>query len=559
MILPLLFALPADAAEPAVESGVALCYNLDYDTFLYEKGADLSVSPAAFVKLMTCLLAYEYRAGAGNVSVTVTGTMLSNAGGTTMRLKEGEVIAFDDLLKGLVINNANDAAYAIANTVSENTTRFVEKMNARAKELGMKNTYYSNPTGTDAAGQTTTLRDMLLLCKALYRENDFMVLSSTSKVSVPPTNMTDERSYTNKNGLIPYSYVVDYYLEDTRGMIAGYTANAGYCVAATRTHGGRTNFVLVSGGTDASSSQNGGKVSSYYDAKRLFDYAEKEFAPVELISKGACVCEKKVTLASDTDHVLLVSDGALPVLLPKDYDRSKIRSEVSTDAESYAAPVAKGAVLGTARYFYGDNEIGNVNLVAQTGVSRSVLLAFWSGVTRFFSKGPAKAALIAVIGAIVLYFAWQIVAVLRQNAHHNRDLREAIRQIEEEENERMRAVRLKEKAARRERRLRHRGFLKESFRAFSGDIEFREPPTKKKPQNAPPRRGVAKVPEKYRNPSAPGRTSAPARQEQNGRRPASGDRPARPQSDRRPAPPNAGNTRRDAETYRVRRTPPKNN
>ena len=233
LLLPL-FPVSAESSPPEIASAAGILYNLESDTFLFEKNSDSHLKPAAFTKLMTALLALEYRAENGNVTVTVTEEMLSSAGGTSMKLKVGEVIPFDSLLAGLVVQNANDAALVLASVSGGNISAFVEKMNERAKKLGMEHTYYANPTGVDSAVMHTTLGDTLLLCKALYRVNDFMILSERAKVTIPATNVTDERVYTNKNALVPYSYVTDYYMKNVRGMVAGYTSGAGYCVATVR-------------------------------------------------------------------------------------------------------------------------------------------------------------------------------------------------------------------------------------------------------------------------------------------------------------------------------------
>jgi D-alanyl-D-alanine carboxypeptidase (penicillin-binding protein 5/6) len=90
-----------------------------------------------------------------------------------------------------VVQNANDAALVLASVAGGSIATFVEQMNERAKELGMEHTYYANPTGVDAAVMYTSLQDTLILCKALYRVNAFMLLSETPKITIPATNLTE--------------------------------------------------------------------------------------------------------------------------------------------------------------------------------------------------------------------------------------------------------------------------------------------------------------------------------------------------------------------------------
>ncbi|MBQ3866883.1 MAG: D-alanyl-D-alanine carboxypeptidase, partial [Clostridia bacterium] len=428
-----------------------ICANLEYDRVLMEKGADESCAPAAFTKLMTALLAFEYRRENGDVPVTVTREMLSGAGGTSIHLKEGEEIDFDSLLKGLVVGCANDAALVIASTVGGSVSAFVEEMNRRAEDLGMTGTYYNNPTGVDSAMMHTTLRDTLTLCRALYRVNDFMVLSSEERASIPATNVSAERVFTNKNALIPFSYASDYMVRGARGFIAGYTTMAGYCCASCRTADGATTLVLLSGGADMSEAKNGSQISSYRDAAKLLDWARDTFAVRDVIGKETILCERKVRLSGGMDHTILVAGSTLKALLPKDLDlKEAVRTEIRTEKEVLDAPVLKGTKYGEADFYYGDELLGTVDLVAQANVTLSRYLMIWDGVVRFFSTGPARVFLIIVISAAVLYLIVLVVSVYVHYLQNTRERRKVLREMEERENRRLREVRRQErKTARR--------------------------------------------------------------------------------------------------------------
>ncbi|MBQ3075517.1 MAG: D-alanyl-D-alanine carboxypeptidase, partial [Clostridia bacterium] len=395
-----LFSVSAISFEgaPEVSSTAAVLYNLEAEEIVYSKNMDGRLDPAAFTKLMTALLAFEYRAQNGNINVTVTAEMLSAAGGTSMRLKEGEILPFDSLLAGLVVQNANDAALVLASTVGGNIMSFVDLMNERAKQMGMENTYFSNPTGVDSASMYTTMQDVLTLCKAVYRINDFMLLSENPKISIPATNLSIQRSYTNKNALIPYSYVTDYYMENVRGMIAGYTPRAGYCVATVREIKGSKSLVIISGGVDRSERKNGTDISSYREAKALLEWSEANFGMRRAMEQGRVVCERKVRLASGVDHMILVTGAELEKLLPLDADLSKeITTVVRTDREVFTAPIIEGTAYGELDVLYQGEVIGTVPLVAKSNLRLSRWLVAWDAVVSFFSHGPAKVVLILAI------------------------------------------------------------------------------------------------------------------------------------------------------------------
>ncbi len=487
---------------PEVTSTAAVVYNLETGDILYSKNTDGRLDPAAFTKLMTALLSFEYRAQNGNASVIVTEEMLSSAGGTSMKLKAGETIPFDSLLSGLVVQNANDAALVLASTVGGNISSFVEKMNDRAKALGMENTYYSNPTGVDSATMYTTLSDVLTLCKELYRVNDFMLLSETPKVTIPATNLTSERVYTNKNALVPYSYVTDYYMEGVRGMVAGYTSRAGYCVATVREVKNSKYLVIVSGGTDRSEKQNGTDISSYREAKALMEWAEGSFSVREVIPAKKIICERSVRLASGVDHMILVTGESLELLLPTEIDlEAEITTKVRTNRETYTAPIIEGTTYGEMDVLYGDEVIGTVPLVAQTNIGLSRWLVAWDAVVSFFSHGPAKVVLILVVCCAVFYVLYLFFALWAEYARRNRERNRAIEELMEMENKRMKKVRLEERKANQARMRKVRSALRAGFQVLQGDAEVIE--TSRGRRKAQPHKAVAKLPEKYRSANRP--------------------------------------------------------
>ncbi len=498
-VLPLfsVSAISYDGA-PEVTSNAAVVYNLEAGEILYSKNMDGRLDPAAFTKLMTALLAFEYFQQNGNVQVTVTAEMLSSAGGNSMRLKEGEILPFDSLLSGLVVQNANDAALCIASTVGGNITSFVEQMNERAKLLGMKDTYFSNPTGMDSASMYTTMQDVLTLCKTLYRVNSFMVLAEMPKVTIPATNLTAQRSYTNKNALIPYSYVTDYYMENVRGMIAGYTPRAGYCVATVRELKGSKTLVILSGGADRSERGNGTDISSYREAKTLLEWAEGKFGMRRVLEQGTVVCERKVRLASGVDHMILVTGEGLEKLLPLEADlAASITTQVRTDRETYTAPIIEGSRYGEMDVLYQGEVIGTVPLVAKSNIGLSRWLVAWDAVVRFFSRGPAKVVLILVVCAIALYILGLIYTVCEQNRRRNREKNRAIREALQIENQRMKQVRKQELQDTQKRMRKMRSAFRAGFQVLKGDSETLDQPQKGK-KKAPATKAVAKVPEKYR-------------------------------------------------------------
>lgn len=202
-----------------------------------EKDADESVPLASISKVMTFYVAQDALA-AGEVKendlVTITKDMLK-VSGSTMHLKEGEKVKFIELLKGLMLVSANDGAIAIASHVCDgDVDAFVDRMNEKAKKIGMKNTYFINPNGlpiydwskpegTPPKQNHSSARDISKMAIALLDDYEEETIEITSKRM--DKDSSRDFNYYNTNPLIVYPNV--------DGLKTGYTDLAGYCLVFT--------------------------------------------------------------------------------------------------------------------------------------------------------------------------------------------------------------------------------------------------------------------------------------------------------------------------------------
>ena len=159
-LLPCLISPVLAAEVPEIhEAAGAYLYNFENDAVLYEMNPDERIYPASTVKLMTGILAMEALGDTPDRTITVTAEMLNKVVGNNMGLKAGEVVTVKDMLYGLLLNGANDAAQVLAVTVSGSVSDFVDAMNEKAQYLGAYNTFYTNPTGMHSDAMITTVSD----------------------------------------------------------------------------------------------------------------------------------------------------------------------------------------------------------------------------------------------------------------------------------------------------------------------------------------------------------------------------------------------------------------
>ncbi len=182
---------------PIIHSSSAIVVDLDSAKILYEKNPHDRLAVASITKLMTALIIVEENNLDEIVKVSAKAAYKQ---GSTMFLRENEEISVENLLKGLLINSGNDAATALAEYNSGSEEAFVEKMNKRAKELGLINTNYTNATGLDDENSYSSADDIAKLGTFIYRNPTVKEIVKTQETNVQSENqnLTHELLNTNK-------------------------------------------------------------------------------------------------------------------------------------------------------------------------------------------------------------------------------------------------------------------------------------------------------------------------------------------------------------------------
>ena len=238
-ITPLpVIAAPAYASTPDAAS----CILMDAKTgaVLYEYHADDALPPASVTKVMTMLLVFEAIDG-GLLSLTDTVRISETAasmGGSQIFLAPGEEMSVNDLLKGLIVSSANDAAVALAETIAGSEEAFVAKMNTRAQELGMKNTHFENTNGLDdtTENHVTSARDIALMTKELMTHEKVFDYTTIWMDTIRGGTF----GLSNTNRLIRF-------YQGATGMKTGSTAKAKFCISATAERDGLSLIAVIMG------------------------------------------------------------------------------------------------------------------------------------------------------------------------------------------------------------------------------------------------------------------------------------------------------------------------
>ena len=241
-------------APPRVTAASALLADEQTGQVLFQHEARQPRAMASTTKVMTALLALEQLDERRQV---VIGTEPTRVSEESLELRGGERLTVHQLLLGLLVKSANDAAVALADAVDGSEAAFVRRMNRRAAELGLDATHYVTSYGLDRPGHQTSARDLARLWEVAMRRADFRALVSTRGAQLP--GPSQERKFTNTNQLLgSYPWAV--------GGKTGFTNDAGRCLVASASRGGRRLVAVALGA--ATSRAGGAKASSSNRSRR---------------------------------------------------------------------------------------------------------------------------------------------------------------------------------------------------------------------------------------------------------------------------------------------------
>ncbi len=332
----------SDALEAAAVFDVsavgAVVINGDTGTVLFEKNAYEKRAMASTTKIMTALLTAE----AGDLDSRFTADSYAiNVEGTSMGLKEGDIVTRRALLYGMLLPSGNDAANAAAVSIGGSMNGFVELMNQKAEELGLKATHFANPSGLDAEGHYTTAYDLAQLARYALDNPVFADICCCASAKVEFGNPPYLRTLSNSNKML-WQY------EGCIGVKTGFTDNARRClVSAAERDGVRIIAVTLNAPND------------WIDHTKMLDYGFSRVKPAEIVLPAPLSvpvvggCEKSVNL-----------ETAERIVLPLTEEESeRVSFDISCQPFLYA-DVEKGETVGTVRVRFDDMVLGEFDLVA---------------------------------------------------------------------------------------------------------------------------------------------------------------------------------------------------
>lgn len=330
------------AQPPAVKATAAVALDAETRRVLYQKNAHRRLPPASLTKIATALVALERGQLRDQVQVQVNSQeLMARTDSSVMGLMPGEVLTLEDLLYGLILVSGNDAAIALAEHIAGTEEGFVALMNAKAAELGLRNTRFANSHGLDAQAHYSSAYDLALLGSYAMEDSFFAQLAATR-----------ERLVRGRYGVYPMSNInrlLDRY-PGADGIKTGYTDEAGRCVIASASRGGHRIIVAILNSTDWAG-----------DASQFLDFVFENYAwrPLKLTDNAL-----NSLVDGQEQRQDLQERGELGLWLAP-WQEPYLRSFVWLDSKS-PAEKPDGRV-GTVSFYLGDTPVGEKPIYLRGG------------------------------------------------------------------------------------------------------------------------------------------------------------------------------------------------
>ena len=354
------------SATPEISADGAYLMEASSGRMLYSKSAFEAAPLASVTKVMTLLIVCE-ALDSGSISLddeVMVSAYAASMGGSQVFLEEGERISVEDLIKCAVIASANDASVALAELVAGSERAFVDMMNRRAAELGLKNSHFENTTGLDdtVSEHYSCPSDIAVMSRALISHDIILKYSSIWQDTIRDGEFT----LTNTNRLVRY-------YDGCNGLKTGSTDKAGYCVSATAKRG-NMQLIAVVMGAESRDARN-------EDARALLDYG---FASFALYERQSEYLEDARVIRGKDVSVPLYTEYFSTVIPKSQISRVELHYQIP---ESIDAPILSGATVGKVIYTVDGEQIGecaiytgaNVEAINFGDVYRLILRRIFAG------------------------------------------------------------------------------------------------------------------------------------------------------------------------------------
>lgn len=350
----------AEVEDLAPNAKSAIMIEASTGEILFQKNKDEKLAPASMTKMMSMILIMEEIEN-GNLKwdeMITTSERASSMGGSQIFLKAGEKMSVEDLLKGVAIASGNDAVVALAERIAGSEEAFVKRMNARGKDLGLKNTNFVNATGLTADNHYSSSYDMSLIAKELVKHEKILEFTGTYEDYLRK-NTKSPFWLVNTNRLVRFKEGVD-------GLKTGFTNEAGYCLTATMKKDGMRLITVVM------KEETANKRSA--DTTKMLDYGFNVYMIQSILDEKTTIEKRKVELGKDLMTEIIPKENI--TILNKKSDELK-NITYKTNIDKIVAPVKKGDKVGTIDMLEDNKVISTIDATVKNDIDKASIITIY--------------------------------------------------------------------------------------------------------------------------------------------------------------------------------------
>jgi len=340
-----------------IKASTAILQDYFSGEIIFEKDPDEQIYPASMTKIMTTIIAFDLlKKGELDLDdkffVSENAWRLSKSGYSSMFIMVGDEVSVEDLLRGIIVASGNDACVALAEGIAGSEDQFAIMMTSKAKEIGMKNTSFSNSSGIDDINNYSTVRDILIMSNYLIKNfPDYYKYYEEKEFTWDRTG-GDPIKQGNRNPLLYKNIGAD-------GIKTGHLAIAKYSLAASIFKNNRR-LISVGSGFDT-------KRSRSKESEKLLIWGLTNFDTIEIAKKNTSFYELDVWLGKKNKIIVYVKNDIYKTI-PR-ARKKYLKAEIIYNGPVHA-PIKKGDVIGKLNIKYKDDLLGEYDLFASENVKK---------------------------------------------------------------------------------------------------------------------------------------------------------------------------------------------
>ena len=428
---------PLAGSDPRLATAQSVfLYEVNTDTVVYAYNPDTKVHPGTLAKILLSMIVLENCEMDEEVTVTEGIQSYIPSGAGNIKLKSNEVMKVGDLVHAVIMQNANDAAVALAHYVAGTTGDFLTMMNNRAKQLGCTNTEFGNISGLYTAESFSTGRDIAKIVREAIKNPDFKEIMKTQTYTIPATEMMEERSFNTQNYFIYDRDLQDFFDDRVTGGMQSYHADTGASIAVTAESKGM-NYIGVVLGAVRTFAENGWMPLNYgnfNEMSELLEFGFSQFKVNRIIYDGMSLNQFVVNGAES--YVVGEARVDIDSVVPNSAQMNNLQMNYKIVDGGLRAPIQEGQLIATLEVQYRSSILAEAEVYAVSGVKSIDNTGVTIRSTAVRSDSD-ESGILSVIGTICVIIIGLAAAYLAFNAYMR---------------SRMRAQRKKRRAARRRTR-----------------------------------------------------------------------------------------------------------